>query len=476
MPDRRREPDGVSALERIEAILTNPAVYELGDLVPLPDPTKGGRPRDYPAWTLILWETLLSVFGSARQVEAEVAHPLIWQLICHHVRRHNPHRPDRHLPERPMRRHHYLYGRTRWLTRPEVLAALAQRHRELAAGHARELGLLDPDGSGSWTHPHLTRMLYADGKVVTPLFKAKPGDTRVDKSTGEILPRRVESDAGLHWEGTGEAAWGTKFVLVASRTPDVRGRIILDVEPVPNPGAEAATAMGCFERLAPLCPGAQGVIYDTALRGTHHQRLLRDLGWLSVNRVTAARAGATDPRRNTHEQRVEKSVWVETKTVQHSDGTTSSIDLYAKAGQIGIGRLLDTGDLEFTPLRRLRTHRNAGKDGRFRWYNDHRLPDWAGGRTVTVRLHGNADDEARGFNRTENVRPIPPDDPDFASLYARRNDAESINRHLDDTFWLRRAHSIGHARQHLNLLGFALAVNSVALHEHRRRRAELAAA
>ncbi len=60
--------------------------------------------------------------------------------------------------------------------------------------------------------------------------------------------------------------------------------------------------------------------------------------------------------------------------------------------------------------------------------------------------------------------------------YARRNDAESINRHLDDTMWLGRAHSVGHARQHVNLLGFAISVNSVALHEHRRRRGTALAA
>jgi hypothetical protein len=61
------------------------------------------------------------------------------------------------------------------------------------------------------------------------------------------------------------------------------------------------------------------------------------------------------------------------------------------------------------------------------------------------------------------------DDRDFARLYRRRNDAESINRALDDTMWLRRAHSIGHERQHLNLLTHALVVNSLALHRHRQR-------
>ena len=63
-----------------------------------------------------------------------------------------------------------------------------------------------------------------------------------------------------------------------------------------------------------------------------------------------------------------------------------------------------------------------------------------------------AEDEKRKFNRTESIRQIPQSDPDFKRLYRRRNDAESINRALDDTLWLRRAHSVGHARQHLNLL------------------------
>ncbi len=127
-------------------------------------------------------------------------------------------------------------------------------------------------------------------------------------------------------------------------------------------------------------------------------------------------------------------------------------------------------------LPRIRTHRRAGKNGRYRWYNDYQLPAEYEHQTITVRLHGNDEDAARKLNRTENLRPIPPGDPDFERLFPRRNDAESINRHLDDTMWLGRAHSIGHARQHLNLLGFALTVNSLALHRHQRHRAEPLAA
>jgi hypothetical protein len=116
----------------------------------------------------------------------------------------------------------------------------------------------------------------------------------------------------------------------------------------------------------------------------------------------------------------------------------------------------------------MRTHRNRDKSGLYRWYNDYQLPLTYGGGTVTVRLHANKEDAARGFNRTENLRPIPPGDDDFKALYARRNDAESINRGVVDSMYLGRAHTVGHARQHVNLLGYALVVNSLALLEHRR--------
>lgn len=121
------------------------------------------------------------------------------------------------------------------------------------------------------------------------------------------------------------------------------------------------------------------------------------------------------------------------------------------------------------PLERIRTHRARSKAGTYRWYNDHQLPIDYGNGVLTIRLHGNDDDKKRRFNRTENVRPIPPSDPDFSRLYPRRNDAESINRHLDDTLWLRRAHSVGHHRQTLNLLTDALGINALAMHLHRQR-------
>jgi len=127
---------------------------------------------------------------------------------------------------------------------------------------------------------------------------------------------------------------------------------------------------------------------------------------------------------------------------------------------------LETGEGRFEPLRRKRIHRNQARNGSYAWYQDYVLPDAYGGGTVTVRLHGNAEDVARRFNRTENVRPIPPSDPDFQALYARRNDSESLNRALDDTMFLGRAYSLGHARQQVEILGWALLINGLTMMRH----------
>lgn len=455
---------GVPSLERLEALVASDELFALAAAVPDADLARGGRPRTYPPFMWILFDALLSVYGSARAVEAELSHPLIWNHLRRLVEQRFPGDPSKQLPVAAMKRHHYLYGRSRWLTRPEVLADLRRIHSERATADAASLGLLDPNGPGSWTHPDLSRMVYADGKVITPLFRARPGDQRLDRATGELTPARAEPDAGLHFEGTGEAAWGTKWVIVAVRSEEVHGRIILDTDWVPSPGGEAATAMDCFRSLAPRIPGAQGVIYDAALRGVHHQALLRELGLLPVNRVTAAKASDKKPRR-AEGQRVEKSTHVEDLELSLPDGRRQTVSVFARGGAIGIGVLSASGAHVFTRLHRIRTHRKTDKSS-FRWYNDYALPAHLGGGTYTVRLHGNDEDARRKFNRTENVRPIPPGDPDFQRLYRRRNDVESINRALDDTLFLRRAHSIGHLRQHLNLITYALCVNSLAVHRH----------
>lgn len=97
------------------------------------------------------------------------------------------------------------------------------------------------------------------------------------------------------------------------------------------------------------------------------------------------------------------------------------------------------------------------------------MPKGYATREITVRLHNTPEEGKRRLNRTENLRAIPPEDPDFEGLYARRGDAESINRNLEDSLYLKKAHSLGHLRQQADLLGFAQLINSITLVRHRAR-------
>jgi hypothetical protein len=58
----------------------------------------------------------------------------------------------------------------------------------------------------------------------------------------------------------------------------------------------------------------------------------------------------------------------------------------------------------------------------------------------------------------------------------RRNDAESLNRGLEDTLYWGRAHSVGHVAQEADLLGFGLGLNALSWHRHRKRKPDSAVA
>lgn len=460
----RRSTVGISSFDKIEAVLRNKAIYELARLVPQREEGDPGRPRDFPDYMLLVFDALISVFGSSRKVETEIADRNIWRFVRRTIKKVHKGDSEMHLPPYRYKRYHYEYGRNRYLTDPDVLAQLQELHRMIAGAQARELGLLDPEGEGSFTHPSLERLLYADGKVIAPLYKAAPGTTKVNKETGEIREVRAEADADLHFQGDGETAYGVKFVITAVRTQDINGRIILDTRHCPEKGGEAKYAMGALRDLAPNLPGCQGVIYDTALRGVHHAEIMRDLGWLSINRVQALEVITNNGK---PVKRVEKAIHIEDKVV---DGKT--VRLFSRAGAICVAELDHDGEQLLTEAKRIKTIRRKDRSGRYRFYNQYELPE---GGIVMVRLDTTEQDKARKLNRSENVRQIPPGDPDFKRIYPRRSDAESINRSLDDSMWLGRAHSKGAGRQSVNLLGFALMTNGIALHLHRKRQGQAAA-
>ncbi len=405
----------------------------------------------------------MSVYRSSRRVETGLGHPENWAYLSRLVRRRFPNDPCQHLPERPVRRHHFVYVRDRYLTDEATWDELRTTFGQGSAEQAvNEMGMCRADGPGSLSHPDLSRMLYADGKVISPVFKAKPGQKKVDPATGEICGLRADPDAHLHVTGGGEPAYGNKFVMLSCRTSEPHGRMILDLEWVPNVGGEAKVPLQCLARTAPLLPGAHGVIYDGAFRGVHLQEVLHDLGLVPVVPVTAASGG-----NRARKPREERRVWVEEHQVRGTDGVVRRFQVWTRGGALGVVELNDAGEPIFTELEKRKVCRRRNDDGTWRFYGEYRVPHDLGGGELRVRFDQTDEDRRREFNRTEHLRAFPPSDADYKRLYPRRADAESINRALDDSMWLGRAHSVGAKRQLIDLLGFAMMVNSLALHRRR---------
>ena len=76
----------------------------------------------------------------------------------------------------------------------------------------------------------VARISGADAQRRQRLGRGDPGG---QAASGAGLPG---PNADLHYEGTGEVAYGTKFVLVAVRSEEIRGRMILDLEWVADKG------------------------------------------------------------------------------------------------------------------------------------------------------------------------------------------------------------------------------------------------
>lgn len=241
--------------------------------------------------------------------------------------------------------------------------------------------------------------------------------------------------------------------MIAGRTTDWHGRMILSIDHVATKSGEAQVAMNCIERIIWRLPGAQTFIYDGALRGMHVRRLLRDLGLIPISPPTAAKAKTDDQARE------EKIAFIDTTTTARGH----QISLYARGGQIGIGDFDADGLETFLPLQRHGVKKRTNSDGTYRWYGAYQLPGHLGGDKIIVRADTTDDDRRRNVNRSENYRLMPPGDPDYDRLYPLRSDIEANNRQLEDTLWINRAHSVGADAQLLDLLGYALLYNSVAI-------------
>ena len=130
-------------------------------------------------------------------------------------------------------------------------------------------------------------------------------------------------------------------------------------------------------------------------------------------------------------------------------------------------RPTEAGELELAPLARKRTHRmKAADSGLYRWYNDHRLPEHIGGGQITVRLHQNEADRKRKFNRIETFGypALGPRLPAPLQAPERLRIALPV---LGGPLFLGWAHSLGWRRQQVEMIGWAVMVNTLTMARHR---------
>src|SRR5690606_3270749 len=100
--------------------------------------------------------------------------------------------------------------------------------------------------------------------------------------------------------------------------------------------------------------------------------------------------------------------------------------------------------------RRKQVKRSQRADGTYRFNLAVTVPCPHGEFTIWVSPHPTKPRDTT----PEHVRLLPPEDPDFAALYGRRNDAESINSQFKRTLLVDRAVSVGWQRQLFDLLAF----------------------
>jgi len=453
----------LSVKECVDVVLRDDAVFAAAADIPPKREGSVGRPRRYPDFVWALWPVLRDIFGSHTAVERELGRGGWWGYIRKELKRLRPELPA--LPAKAPRRQDFEYFRDHYLATEEGVRSSMELHTQHATEQAKEAGNLDPRGGGSFTHPEITRSLYGDGKVMTPLYRAKPGTTTVNRETGEVREVRSDPDASFHTEGGGDKVWGIKFALLSTRRPE--GRFILAAEHVEKNKDEAKAALEMLRRAKPYAPGAQAVVWDMILRGEHLQVILTELGLIPVVGVHAKGnpGGAEGRRRRSY---VPKAVDLEDVRVPMPDGTITVVHLAAYDGAVAVKELTETGEPHYELLECVRIQRHEDKKG-YRVYGYYRLPQEYGGGVIAVRHHQNADDDRRQLNRTENLRPIPEGSEDFARLHVLRPDAESINRGVEDSLFINRASAKGWRRQMVDLLGHAKLVNAITLARCRAR-------
>lgn len=465
-----------STLARMRAVLTSPTLYRLAQQLEWDRPV--GRPPANPTYAVLAFGVLARVARSGVRVQLDLAEPATWAMVRSlmntTIERHGLDLPP--PGRRPPRWDHWRWLRDEHLATDPGLVHLAAAYTPLAVATAHSLGLLLPDGPGTFTHPHPARAVYGDGTLVRPLYRppeavalTQDDGSKVvaypDRRTGLLHQSptgRFDPDLQLH-HGQRGSVQTHGYVCWHTRGPALYERVVLAADHIPVPGAEAATAVQLLASVHRAAgPGIQAVIYDGALHGVHIDQIMTRYGYLVLTKLpTASATDDPSPAPLTLNDRGRRARSYPLGNATHHTPTGDCThQLAAIDGRVVDIGLDETGDpVVVADLHRGAVKRSRRSGGQYHFNIGYHLECPTEPFTVWLSPHPGPGGDT---HRPQNLRIIAPTDPDFPVMYGLRNDAESFHANLKRTLLVDRAMSLGWRRGLVDVYCFALLNNALA--------------
>ncbi|HEX5542510.1 MAG TPA: hypothetical protein VFX60_13285 [Micromonospora sp.] len=466
-------------LERLRAVLTSTGLYQVAAHLDGERPV--GRPPVNPGYVLLAYGILARLTRSGTRVEVDLAEPHTWAyartLMTQAEQRRALGLPE--PAERPPTWDHWRWYRNHHLATDDALGVLASVFPAQATALARQVGLLDPHGPGSPTHPHPTRAVYGDGTTVRPMYRPPEtvmidlpdgGQARryLEPGTGQLLddpPGRHDPDL-REWHGAANWQQGHSYVAFHTRGPAPYQRVVLAVDHIPAPGAEANTAVDLLRDVHRHAKdGIQVVVYDGAFTGAHIDTIMTRYGYLTIAKMPTGEAAEqmTPPELvRTRDGRRARSYPLGTVTHTTPAGPCEHV-LATVGGHVTLIDLDERGDpVAVGAATRGPVKRSRRATGAFHFNVGYTIPCTLEPFTVWLSPHAGPDGDTR---RPHNLRVISETDPDFYTLRGLRSDAENYHANLKRTLLVDRAMSLGWRRGLVENYCFCLLNN--ALTEHR---------
>lgn len=459
-------------LDEVAAIVYAPATYQVAARFPVRQTGQAGRPAHYPIWTYMVYAQLISVYGSARKVHAAMRNAIIWDLILRGATAMLDLDAEAiaALPTQGPKRHHWNY----WSK--EIHAHLEDfkgTFRACAAQQAKDQGMLNTGDPFNLANPLRRNTVVGDGKV-------HDGPSRYHEAvehnpdTGEVIAtHRVDNASALYKEGgveSGKWVYGSKWVTLSCRADDTwHDRVILDVEHQFTDGrGEAGLGVAMIERLKQTAPGLQHAVWDGAMRGVHIERLLnQDVSLTAPIHAYRSETGRSHVKKGRSLKDRRLGVWTYT-----GNGSRCRHDLVLINGRVHESNRTEDGSLHVRALA-YTAERRPGKTST-RWYHVIRVECPNGDKHAKgtcfheerIPLTRQPEDQAKNFNRAENLRVVPSCTELFDLLIGWRQDSESFHSQAEYAFHGHRLPAYHPPQQTLVLLGLALRMNAVSRYVH----------